>query len=107
MENIDFAKKLFKTEHINLEVQQAMDWDTLELWDTALVGENKKQIYADVVYRVFTKDQSALFLFSYTFLWDTTLATFRVAKQHITILYVAFGHWQLRTQPRQIGNLGK
>ena len=62
MENIDFAKKLFKTQHINLEVQQEMDWDTLELWDTALVGENNKQIYADVVYRVFTKDQQEAFI---------------------------------------------
>lgn len=62
MEDIDFAKKFFQTPHINTEVQQEMDWDTLELWDTALVGENNKQIYADVIYRVFTKDQQAAFI---------------------------------------------
>ena len=62
MENIDFAKKFFKTDHINLEVQEAMDWDTLELWDTALFGEDGKQIQADVLYRVFTKDQQEAFI---------------------------------------------
>ena len=62
MENIDFAKKFFQTDHINLEVQEEMDWDTLELWDTALLGEDGKQIYADVLYRVFTKDQQAAFI---------------------------------------------
>ncbi|MEM7383291.1 MAG: Rpn family recombination-promoting nuclease/putative transposase [Bacteroidota bacterium] len=62
MENVDFAKKLFKTQHINPEVAQEMDWDTLELWDTALVGEHNKQIYADVVYRVFTKNQQEAFI---------------------------------------------
>ena len=62
MENIDFAKKFFKTDHINLEVQEEMDWDTLELWDTALLGEDGKQIYADVLYRVFTKDQQEAFI---------------------------------------------
>ena len=62
MENIDFAKKFFQTEHINLEVQEEMDWDTLELWDTALLGEDGKQIYADVLYRVFTKDQQEAFI---------------------------------------------
>ena len=62
MENIDFAKKFFKTDHINLEVQEAMDWDTLELWDTALLGEDGKQIQADVLYRVFTKDQQEAFI---------------------------------------------
>ena len=62
MENIDFAKKFFKTDHINLEIQEAMDWDTLELWDTALLGEDGKQIYADVLYRVFTKDQQEAFI---------------------------------------------
>ena len=58
--DIDFAKKFFKTDHINLEIQEAMDWDTLELWDTALLGEDGKQIYADVLYRVFTKDQQEI-----------------------------------------------
>ena len=62
MENIDFAKKFFQTDHINLEVQEEMDWDTLELWDTALLGEDGKQIYADVLYRVFTKDQQEAFI---------------------------------------------
>ena len=62
MEHLDFAKKLFKTEHINREVQQAMDWDSLELWDTSLLGEGGKQIYADVIYRVFTKDQQEAFI---------------------------------------------
>ena len=62
MEHIDFAKKLFKTQHINPAVQQEMDWETLELWDTTLVGENNKQLYADVLYRVFTKDQQEAFI---------------------------------------------
>ena len=62
MENIDFAKKFFTTEHINPEVQQGMDWNTLELWDTALLGEDGKPLYADVLYRVLTKDQQEAFI---------------------------------------------
>ena len=62
MEHAAFAKKLFETQHINPEVQQAMEWATLELWDTALVGENNKQIIADVIYRVFTKEAQEAFI---------------------------------------------
>ena len=62
MEHVEFAKKLFEAQHINPEVQQEIDWETLELWDTALVGENNKQIVADVIYRVFTKEQQEAFI---------------------------------------------
>ena len=62
LEDISFARKLFETQHINPEVQQEMDWDTLELWDTNLIGENNKQIVADVIYRVFTKEAQEAFI---------------------------------------------
>lgn len=62
MEHIDFARKLFQTQHINLAVQQEINWETLELWDTTLAGENNKQIVADVIYRVFTKEAQEAFI---------------------------------------------
>lgn len=62
MEHVEFAKKLFETQHINPAVQQEIDWETLELWDTNLAGENNKQIIADVIYRVFTKEAQEAFI---------------------------------------------
>lgn len=61
-EHIEFAGNFFKTKYFNQQVGQEMDWETLELWDTAMVGENNKQIIADVVYRVLTKESQEAFI---------------------------------------------
>ena len=48
MEDIDVAKSFLRA-YVNPKVQVQIDWSTLELYDTSLVGANNKQLYADVV----------------------------------------------------------
>ena len=50
MEDIDVAKSFLRA-YTNAKVQEQINWNTLELYDTSLVGANNKQLYADVVVR--------------------------------------------------------
>jgi len=61
MEDIHVAKSFLKA-YANAKVQEQINWHTLELYDTSLVGANNKQLYADVVYKGQSKAGEDIFL---------------------------------------------
>ena len=61
MEDINIARSFLRT-YMNPKVQAQIDWSTLELYDSSLIGDNNKQMYADVVYKAQTKAQEEVFL---------------------------------------------
>ena len=50
LEDIELARD-FLSSFMNPKVQKDIDWSTLEVYDTALFGENNKALYADVIYK--------------------------------------------------------
>ena len=49
LQDTELAKE-FLINHLDQDIQKYIDWDTLAPYDASLVGENNKQLYADLVY---------------------------------------------------------
>ena len=54
MQDIEVASEFFRT-YLDQDIREVINWDTLELCDTSLIGENNKQLYADIIYKAQTK----------------------------------------------------
>ena len=54
MEDVLVAKEFLMT-YLDQDIQTQIDWDTLTPYDTTLIGGYNKQLYADVIYKAYTK----------------------------------------------------
>ncbi len=60
LEDTEIAREFLQA-FMNSRAQEGIDWSTLEVYDTALFGENNKALYADVIYRAQTYAQEDIF----------------------------------------------
>lgn len=61
MHHLEVVRKFLEV-YLDKEIQEAIDWSTLAPYDTSLIGEKGKQLYADVLYRALTKQGAEVFL---------------------------------------------
>ena len=61
MQDITLAKAFLQM-RMNTLLRALIDWDTLEMYDTALFGHGGKALYADIVYRAKTRDGKEVLL---------------------------------------------
>ena len=55
MEDVDFARKFLQT-YLATKISIQVDWPTLTPYDTTLTGVHNNQLYADVLYKAYTKE---------------------------------------------------
>ena len=58
MQDIEVARE-FLLNYLDQDIRARIDWDTLALYDTSLIGEANKQLYADVMYAAQTKQHKS------------------------------------------------
>ena len=58
MQDIEVARE-FLLNYLDQDIRARIDWDTLALYDTSLIGEANKQLYADVMYTAQTKQHKS------------------------------------------------
>jgi len=64
LQDVEVIKKFLHT-HLEQDILQEIQWDSLTPYDTSLIGAKGKQLYADVLYRALTKDSQAEMFFMF------------------------------------------